>query len=113
MIELRLKNNECADGVALMYITDILAWLTTALTGEEYKNITLSGYMAIHMSEGGYTCLILANDMDGEKILKVLQQPPPKYQEKYIACIVQENVVECDSKKDEEIEEEKEDNEPT
>lgn len=88
MIELSWKEFLDRDEDAMMYVANLLAWLTTTLaTTEENKHLKLNGFVVLLNKEKTISTLILCNDDHQKEIYKILQQPPEEYKERYVACI--------------------------
>lgn len=88
MIELNWKNFLDRDEDVMMYVSNLIAWLTTTLaTTEEYKHIKLSGFIVLLNKEHTISTLLLCEDKYQKELIKILQQPPEEYKERYEACI--------------------------
>lgn len=105
MIELLWKG-ECTHWEGIACMSNLVAWLATALTLEKEKEkIRLQGYIVLYDdSKKSASALLFCNDDEESQknILHILQQPPGEYKDKYIArvpCQEPEPVVE---KKDDE-----------
>lgn len=77
---------------AMMHASRMMAWLAAALAqNEEYHNIEFNGYMIVKeegKEKSGCSVLIICGDpVSQNRLLKILQQPPEEYKEKYIARI--------------------------
>lgn len=92
MIELLWKNLSTNDKENMMYVTNLIAWLTTSLAQEkEYHKIVLSGYFTLIDKEGTFATLLVCYGKENQnQLLKILQQPPDEYKEKYVACVPSE-----------------------
>lgn len=91
MIELSWKEKADCEYVQLMSVSQLLAWLTTTLKEEkEHHSIKLNGYMVLCEENGTISILLISNGDSQKQLLKILQQPPNEYKEKYIACVLSE-----------------------
>ena len=91
MIELTWNDWTDRERDAMMYVTNLLAWLTTTLaTDEAYQDVEMTGYMVVKDNMKILAVLIMCHDENQRKILKLLQQPPEEYRTKYIANILSE-----------------------
>lgn len=91
MIELSWKEKADCEYIQLMTVSQLLAWLTTTLNEEKERHcIKLSGYMVLCEEDGKISILLITNGESQKQLLKILQQPPNEYKEKYIACVLSE-----------------------
>lgn len=90
MIELSWKALYENHNVDLMYMSNLLAWLTATIVEEQKSHaIMLTGFICINDEENKkLSALILCEGESQEKILTILKNPPGEFKEKYIACIV-------------------------
>ena len=65
-------------------ITVFLSWV---LAEVEKEKIDFHGYMVFNGKEGNYHTMLFTDGVHAKKLLKILQQPPEEYKERYIACI--------------------------
>lgn len=102
MIELSLTEYDEVN--ALMLISNIIAWVTTTLSNEKGVDATLDGYVVLRDKNQRFSALLVCEKTSQEKMMKILQQPPNAYKEKYIACIVQDEPSIIEDKEDEKTE---------
>ena len=91
MIELLWKNTLDNDKDVMMMISSLITWLASQLTSnEEYKNLYLKGFLVIRDTKKQvFTLIMCGNEEQNEKgILKILQQPPEEFKERYVPCIL-------------------------
>ncbi len=115
MIELLWKETKENYYRAMCDVAKLFAWLTSELLRleetrkETEESIYLQGYTVIWDGAADAPAILLfSNSLDRanqECLLKILQQPPGEFKEKYVACILSQ---EPDSVK--EVKSEKEDN---
>ena len=115
MIELLWKETKENYYRAMCDVAKLFAWLTSELLRleeirkETEESIYLQGYTVLWDGAADAPAILLfSNSLDRanqECLLKILQQPPGEFKEKYIACILSQ---EPDSVK--EMKSEKEDN---
>lgn len=105
MIEVIWKDEKYSEREAMMYLSQLMAWLSNEITmKKEYEDLTISGYIITYEKS---TVLIFPdkNTEKQKRILNILQQPPEEFKEKYIACIYAEEPKVVNEKKDTEIDE--------
>lgn len=105
MIEVIWKDEKYNEREAMMYLSQLMAWLSNEITmKKEYEDLTISGYIITYEKS---TVLIFPdkNTEKQKRILNILQQPPEEFKEKYIACIYAEEPKVVNEKKDTEIDE--------
>ena len=115
MIELLWKETKENYYRAMCDVAKLFAWLTSELLRleeirkETEESIYLQGYTVLWDGAADAPAILLfSNSLDRanqECLLKILQQPPGEFNEKYVACILSQ---EPDSVK--EVKSEKEDN---
>lgn len=115
MIELLWKETKENYYRAMCDVAKLFAWLTSELLRleeirkETEESIYLQGYTVLWDGAADAPAILLfSNSLDRanqECLLKILQQPPGEFKEKYVACILSQ---EPDSVK--EMKSEKEDN---
>lgn len=115
MIELLWKETKENYYRAMCDVAKLFAWLTSELLRleetrkETEESIYLQGYTVIWDGAADAPAILLfSNSLDKanqERLLKILQQPPGEFKEKYVACILSQ---EPESVK--EVKSEKEDN---
>lgn len=89
MIELSWKETTEEDYKRMMVVSNLLAWLTTTLAEDEANHsIKMNGYIVLCDSDGEFSTLIICEGESQKKLLKILQQPPEEYKEKYVACVL-------------------------
>lgn len=90
MIELVWDNTNLDKSYNIfLYITSYYAWLASELSdNEEHHKLLINGIILAY-DKGTYSSVILTDDVENEKkILKIIQQPPNEFKEKYVAHIV-------------------------
>lgn len=88
MIELVWKDIYSSDYDAMMIVSNLLAWLCVEIAETERNKPKIKGYIVCQDDETTISTLIICNGMeDQNKILKILQDPPEEYKEKYVARI--------------------------
>lgn len=90
MIEIVWTDTVACDYDVMMCATSLLAWLTTTIAqNEENHDIEFNGFMVAQEKTTGCSILILCGDnpKNQKRVLKILQQPPEEYKDKYIARI--------------------------
>lgn len=115
MIELLWKETKENYYRAMCDVAKLFAWLTSELLRleetrkETEESIYLQGYTVIWDGAADAPAILLfSNSLDRDNqecLLKILQQPPGEFKEKYVACILSQ---EPESVK--EVKSEKEDN---
>lgn len=88
MIELIWTDNLCKRYDVMMSVSGLLAWLTATIAQtEEYHSLKFNGYM-VAQDKNDCSVLLICGDLPSQKkLLKILQQPPNEYKEKYIARV--------------------------
>lgn len=105
MIEVLWKN-EKGDSLTqmMMKMTQLFSWLMKEIHENKY-HINLKGYMILLDTEFVLSGLLLPGDKESQnQLIKILQQPPGEFTEKYIARIPAEEPVVVDEIPKEEIE---------
>ena len=88
MIELIWVDNLCKSYDVMMCVSGLLAWLSATIAQEEeYHDIQFNGYMVAKDKNDCSVLLICSDPQSQKKMLKILQQPPNEYKEKYIARV--------------------------
>lgn len=88
MIELLWKDIYDRDYDAMMYVANLIAWLTTTIADEEQQHkIQLKGFIVLRDNENTVSTLFICDGEDQTRLLKVLQEPPDEYKEKYVARV--------------------------
>ena len=113
MIELLWKETKENYYRAMCDVAKLFAWLTSELLRleetckETEESIYLQGYTVIWDGAADAPAILLfSNTLDRanqESLLKILQQPPGEFKEKYVACILSqepESVKEVKSEKE-------------
>lgn len=105
MIEVIWKDEKFTEREAMMYLSQLIAWLSNEITTKkEYEDLTISGYIITYEKS---TVLIFPdkNTEKQKRILNILQQPPEEFKEKYIACIYSEEPKSVSERKETEVDE--------
>ena len=85
----------------MIMVTHILEWITSILALEEEKRqLMLKGYIVLY-DEDRVSTLLICEGEHQQKILKMLQEPPGEYKDKYVACIMSEEPKVVEEKCDE------------
>lgn len=87
----------------LVLITRILTWISTTIALEQEKHeLMMKGFIVLY-DEGKISTLLITDDGEHQqKLLKMLQEPPGEYKEKYVACIMSEEPKVVEEKSDDE-----------
>ena len=93
----------------MVMISRIITWITTTLALEEEKrNLMLRGYIVLN-DEDRISVLLICEGEHEQRLLKMLQQPPGEYKDKYVACVLSEEPKVVEEKTDEKSESESDD----
>ena len=92
MIEIVWTDNLHKDYEIMMCATNLISWLVTTIAqDEDYNKIVLNGFMLVKEVKGGCTSLLICDESESQKqLLKLLQQPPGEFKDRYIARIPSE-----------------------
>lgn len=77
----------------MLFLGNLISWLLHELkaqyiTGQDTSNVFPGGYIIVYDEElQRVDALMFCQGETQNKILERLQQPPPAYKDKYIACI--------------------------
>ena len=87
----------------LVMITRILTWISSTIALEKEKHeLMMKGFIVLY-DEGKISTLLITDDGEHQqKLLKMLQEPPGEYKEKYVACIMSEEPKVVEEKSDDE-----------
>lgn len=93
----------------MVMISRIITWITTTLALEEEKrNLMLRGYIVLN-DEDRISVLLICEGEHEQRLLKMLQQPPGEYKDKYVACVLSEEPKVVEEKTEEKSESESDD----
>ena len=108
MIELIWREYLARDCDTMMCITSLLAWMSTTIAQEEeYHSIKVNGYMCVKDQDQVISTIIICDNNESQnKLLKLLQQPPAEYKEKYTACIPSSEPIPVQEQKNDEDDDE-------
>ena len=89
MIELLWKS---FDENVMLFVSNLITWLASTIAQQQTDDdkFEMSGFLVAKNTKGELFTLIFSDEKYQKRILKILQQPPDYYKEKYIACIPSE-----------------------
>lgn len=75
---------------AFILLNEVLLWLSKTLAEhEEYNDIVVNGYLVARDDlKNHLSTLILCEEESQKRLLKILQQPPEEFKERYVPCIL-------------------------
>lgn len=88
MIQIDLKNKYCSLIDELRTINEIMCWLFGVMVDYPEQELGLDGFVIARGNSGRTSALLICTNKSEPMLVKVLNQPPEEYKEKYIAKIV-------------------------